>query len=154
MLYPGIDYQNAFFMFRETEIAHGGYDVPQCASTQPEECVHTIVGKFQIKMQCISAQAEQTCGAALITPNATFSQSDRIAWTYMLRTHGPACISMVMVNDDTNETICQTSPTMARQISPWTKLGMQLVFRHARGVPLRKISDFLSSFSRCKHNRN
>ena len=50
MLYPGINYQNAFFMFRETEVAHGEYDVPQCADgTPPEECVHTIIGNFQMK---------------------------------------------------------------------------------------------------------
>ena len=31
-LYPGLDYQNAFFMFRETEIAHGEYDVRKCSA--------------------------------------------------------------------------------------------------------------------------
>eukprot|EP00946_MAST-07B_sp_MAST-7B-sp1_P003171 g3171.t1 len=65
-LYPGLDYQNAFFMFRETEIAHGEYDVPKCsAGTKPEDCVHTVVGHFQIKdamhdMEMINADTNET----------------------------------------------------------------------------------------------
>merc|ERR1711998_702017 len=49
-LYPGLKYQNSFFMFRETEVAHGEYDIPKCAAGTPvDECVHTIVGNFKVK---------------------------------------------------------------------------------------------------------
>ena len=110
---PGVSYQNSFFMFRETEIAHGEYDVPKCgAGTAPEDCVHTVIGHFQMKdaMHECTGRSDVWC-SALVTPNATFPQTQYVALTHVSpHCHGPACISMQMIDTDNNRTLCYTEP--------------------------------------------
>lgn len=131
-LYPGLDYQNAFFMFRETEVAHGEYDVPKCAAgTPPEECVHTVVGHFQVKdaMHKCTGRADVWCSPVNV-PNKTYPQSDHVAFVHISpHCHGPACISMQMINADTNETICYTEPHYGKTDRAVDEAG------YAAGIP-------------------
>ena len=131
-LLPGLDYQNSFFMFRETEIAHGEYDVPQCAAgTAPEDCVHTIVGHFQIKdaMHQCNGRSDVWC-SPVTSPNATYPQTQWVALTHISpHCHGPACISMEMINADTNETLCKTEPHYGQSDTAMDEAG------YAAGIP-------------------
>eukprot|EP01062_Namystynia_karyoxenos_P053990 TRINITY_DN4407_c0_g1_i1.p1 TRINITY_DN4407_c0_g1~~TRINITY_DN4407_c0_g1_i1.p1 ORF type:complete len:832 (+),score=241.78 TRINITY_DN4407_c0_g1_i1:80-2575(+) len=104
----------AFFMFRETEQNHGEYDVTRCPDgTPPEQCVHTIVGNFQVKDAISPAKDRSDMWGA---PYAgKFPQSDKIKLLHAsLHCHGPACISMRLVNADTNETLCEVRPVYGR----------------------------------------
>lgn len=112
-LYPGLAYQNAFFMFRETEVQHGEYDVPRCAEgTRPEHCVHVVEARFRLRDAVHECRDRADVGCApLNVPGATFPQSDHVAFVHISpHCHGPACISMEMLDSDTNVTICRTSP--------------------------------------------
>ncbi len=109
-----LPYQNAFFMFRETEVAHGEYDVPKCAEgTAPEDCIHEIVGNFQVKdaMHACTGRSDVWCSPVNV-PNASYPQSEYVALVHISpHCHGPACISMEMIDRDRNNmTICKTSP--------------------------------------------
>lgn len=131
-MYPGLDYQNAFFMFRETEIAHGEYDIPKCAAgTPPEDCVHTVVGHFQIKdtMHECNGRADVWCSPVAVA-NATYPQSQWVAMVHISpHCHGPACISMEMINADTNETLCYTEPAYGVSNQAMNESG------YASGIP-------------------
>lgn len=106
----GASYQNAFFMFQETEESHGEYDVPQCEpGTLPEKCIFTIEGHFQIKdtMHECKDRADVWCSPS----NGPYPQSQYVKLIRIApHCHGPACIDMTMINADTNETICTTRP--------------------------------------------
>jgi len=131
-LYAGLKYQNAFFMFRETEVAHGEYDVPQCApGTPPHQCVHEITGQFQIKeaMHECTGRSDVWCSPVNV-PNKTYPQSQHVALVHISpHCHGPACISMQMINTDTNETLCYTEPHYGTTDMPMNEAG------YAAGIP-------------------
>ena len=86
---------------------HGEYDVPKCAEgTPPAECVHTIVGHFQIKdtVKPCRDRADVWCAPTI----GAYPQSTHVKLLHISpHCHGPACISMQMINADTNETICE-----------------------------------------------
>mmetsp|Transcript_472 Transcript_472/g.736 ORF Transcript_472/g.736 Transcript_472/m.736 type:complete len:955 (+) Transcript_472:147-3011(+) len=132
IVYPGLDYQNAFFFFRETEIAHGEYDVPACAEGTPvEACVHTVIGTFQVKdgLHECQGRADVYCAMPPVA-NQTFPFSQHIALVHIsAHCHGPACISMEMINEDTNETICYTEPHYGVSDMPMDEAG------YAAGIP-------------------
>ena len=132
LVYPGLDYQNAFFMFRETEIAHGEYDVPACAKGTPtNKCIHTVVGRFQVQdaMRKCQGRADVWC-SPVVVPNATYPQTQHVALIHISpHCHGPACISMEMINADTNETLCYTEPHFGLSDSAMDEVG------YAAGIP-------------------
>ena len=110
---PELPYQNAFFMFRETEIAHGEYDVPKCQDGTPiEKCIHIVIGNFQMKdtiHEC-TGRSDVWCSPVNL-PNYTFPQSQHVALVHISpHCHGPACIDMEMIDIDRNVTICKTRP--------------------------------------------
>ena len=107
---PELPYQNAFFMFRETEIAHGEYDVPKCNANKTkyinedniidedkdeddEECVHVVIGNFQMKdaMHECTGRSDVWCSPVNL-PNHTYPQSNHVALVHVSpHCHGPAC---------------------------------------------------------------
>lgn len=128
-----LPYQNAFFMFRETEVAHGEYDVPKCATgTKPGDCVHTIVGNFQVKdtMHECTGRSDVWCSPVNL-PNASYPQSDAVALVHISpHCHGPACISMKMIDRDRNNaTICETFPAYGSTDNAMNESG------YASGIP-------------------
>lgn len=102
--------RNVFFMFHEVEQNHGEYDVPKCkAGTPPEECVHTIVGHFTLQDMMRECHDRSDVWCAQSKPK--YPQSNKVQLIHISpHCHGPACISMEMINADTNETICKTHP--------------------------------------------
>jgi len=131
-LYPGLKYQNAFFMFRETEADHGEYDVPKCALGQPpEECVHIAMSHFQMKdaIHSCSGRADVWCSPVNV-PNKSFPQSQHVALVHVApHCHGPACISAEMINSDTGETICFSKPAYGVLDTAMNEIG------YAAGMP-------------------
>ena len=114
---PG--YKNAFFMFHEAEQNHGEYDVVQCPKgTPPSECVHEVVGQFPLSeaMHECTDPADVWCGAGT---NTGFVEFVHIS----LHCHGPACISVDMINADTNETICHATPVYRTGDEPLNEAG-------------------------------
>ena len=128
-----LPYQNAFFVFRETEIAHGEYDVPKCAQgTKPENCVHEIVGNFQVKdaMHECKGRSDVWCSPVVLA-NTTYPQSEYVALVHISpHCHGPACISMKMIDRDRNNmTICETGPVYGTTDNAMNESG------YASGIP-------------------
>lgn len=82
----------------------------QCPpGTPPADCVFTIVGHFQIRdavHEC-KDRADVWCSPT----NGTFPQTPFIKLVHVSpHCHGPSCLSMQMINADTNETLCYTEP--------------------------------------------
>ena len=129
---PDLPYQNAFFMFRETEIAHGEYDVPQCQpGTLPQDCVHVVIGNFQMidAMHDCVGRSDVWCSPVAL-PNLTYPQSQHVALVHMSpHCHGPACISMEMIDTDNNVTICKTQPFYGTTDQAMNEAG------YAAGIP-------------------
>eukprot|EP00294_Goniomonas_avonlea_P005205 CAMPEP_0114558124 /NCGR_PEP_ID=MMETSP0114-20121206/10203_1 /TAXON_ID=31324 /ORGANISM="Goniomonas sp, Strain m" /LENGTH=847 /DNA_ID=CAMNT_0001743471 /DNA_START=21 /DNA_END=2564 /DNA_ORIENTATION=- len=115
--------RSAFFMFREVEVAHGEYDVPQCAEGTPaSECVHTIVGHFQLKDAMHECHDRSDVWCAPSRP--AYPQSDKVQLLHISpHCHGPACISMELINADTNETICKGLPVFGEDSDPMNEAG-------------------------------
>ena len=129
---PELPYQNAFFMFRETEVAHGEYDVPKCAvGTAPKDCVHVIMGNFQMKdtMNECKGRSDVWCSPVNL-PNMTYPQSNHVALVHISpHCHGPGCISMEMIDVDRNVTICKTTPHYGTTDDAMNEAG------YAAGIP-------------------
>ena len=127
-----LPYQNAFFMFRETEIAHGEYDVPQCkAGTMPHDCVHVVIGNFQLKdtMHECTGNSDVWCSPVAL-PNMTYPQSQHVALVHIApHCHGPSCISMTMIDTDNNVTLCKTEPYYGTSDKAMDEAG------YAAGIP-------------------
>jgi len=105
------NYQNAFFAFRDTEHGNGEYDVVKCpAGTPPDQCVHTVIGNYRIRdiMRSCGSRADTWCSPSRTGtwPESQFIQFLRVS----PHCHAPSCISMEMINADTNKTICKTTP--------------------------------------------
>ena len=105
--------------FRQAEQNHGEYDVVQCPKgTPPSECVHEVVGQFPLSeaMHECTDPADVWCGAGT---NTGFVEFVHIS----LHCHGPACISVDMINADTNETICHATPVYGTGDEPLNEAG-------------------------------
>ena len=91
---PELPYQNAFFMFHETEVNHGEYDVPQCKpGTPPDECVHTLELDFQLQSAMKECKGPSDVGCATLNmPNASYPQSQHVA-----------LVSIIKLNNSTTE---------------------------------------------------
>lgn len=107
-VYP--NYENAFFVFRQTEANHGEYDVVKCPEgTPPSDCIHTVTGHLQIKdvISPCTSRSQVMCAPS----NGPWPQSQYIQFLHISpHCHAPACISMEIINADTNETICKIEP--------------------------------------------
>ena len=108
--------QNAFFLFFETEANHGEYDVPKCAAGTPaSECVHEIRAKVQLEKtgRACEDRADPWCAPAV---GGSYPQADADGHAFFKfvhispHCHGPSCISMELIDDDRNETICKVHP--------------------------------------------
>jgi len=121
---PGAAYQNAFFMFQQTEAWHGEYDVMQCPKgTPPDKCVYQIQAKFQLKNIVKNCQnrADVWCAP---TTTGKFPQSEYVKLVHVSpHCHGPACLSMQLINLDTNETLCYTEPHYGRSDAVADEVG-------------------------------
>lgn len=104
------NYQNAFFMFRDTEHAKGEHDTIPCpAGTPPDQCIFTLIGNFQVKetMNECATRSDVWCAPS----KGPYPQSQYIQFLHISpHCHTPDCISMEMINADTNETICKIVP--------------------------------------------
>jgi len=122
---PAQPYQNAFFMFRETEVAHGEYDVPKCAAGTPaEECVHTVTGTFLVKdamRQCNDRSAVWCSPSKGAYPQSPFVQLLHIS----PHCHGPACISMEFIAhiDGKDVSLCKSHPVYGQGDAPMDESG-------------------------------
>ena len=129
---PELPYQNAFFMFRETEIAHGEYDVPKCEEGTPiDDCIHVVIGNFQMKdaLHECKDRSDVWCSPVNL-PNHTFPQSQHVALVHVSpHCHGPACISMEMIDADNNVSICKTVPHYGSTDAAMNEAG------YAAGIP-------------------
>ena len=64
------------------------------------------------------------------TPNGSYPQSQWVALVHISpHCHGPACISMEMINADTNETLCYTEPAYGMSDQATNESG------YASGIP-------------------
>lgn len=104
------EYQNAFFLFRDTEHAKGEHDTVKCPEgTPPEKCIFTLIGNFQVKdaMKECESRSDVWCAPS----KGPYPQSQYIQFLHISpHCHTPDCISMEMINADTNETICKIEP--------------------------------------------
>jgi len=104
------NYQNAFFLFRDTEHNKGEHDTMKCApGTPPDQCIFTLIGNFQIKdaMHACTSRSDVWCSPS----KGPYPQSQFIQFLHISpHCHTPDCISMEMINADTNETICKITP--------------------------------------------
>ena len=98
------------------------YDVPQCAAgTPPAQCVHTVEGNFQLQdaMHECKGRSDVWCSPVNI-PNASYPQSQHVALVHVApHCHGPACISMEMINQ-----VCMPPP-LARMMPLVLQTDMQ-----------------------------
>jgi hypothetical protein len=114
---PDPTYQNAFFMVRYTEHAHGEYDIVKCPEgTPPEDCVHTITGQFKMEDVVVSCTSRSDVWCA--PSKGAFPQSQYVQFLHFsAHCHAPACISMEIINMDTNTTICKVEPVYGNATS-------------------------------------
>eukprot|EP01062_Namystynia_karyoxenos_P053991 TRINITY_DN4407_c0_g2_i1.p1 TRINITY_DN4407_c0_g2~~TRINITY_DN4407_c0_g2_i1.p1 ORF type:complete len:883 (+),score=253.05 TRINITY_DN4407_c0_g2_i1:102-2651(+) len=121
--------RSAFFMFREVEQNHGEYDVTRCPDgTPPEQCVHTIEGRFQLKeaMRPCHDRSDVWCAPSM----PKYPQADSVRLLHISpHCHGPACISLEIINADTNETLCRIEPVYGKGDGPMDESG------YAVGIP-------------------
>ena len=115
--------QNAFFVFHEVEANHGEYDVPVCLNgTNPDACVHTITGHWQVKDMIRKCKDRADPWCAPSTPS--FPQSQKISLVHASgHCYGPACISMELYNADTGELICGVHPILGTGDEPMNEAG-------------------------------
>ena len=117
--------RNLFRVWWSTEATNNEYDVPKSTSdclnikTPGKECIHEIRSKFQGRdilsglhggggSQCMVSGDDAACG------NITLIQ-ERDGGKFQLmyaaaHCHTPACMSLELWNDDTNELICRNAP--------------------------------------------
>ena len=94
------DYNNHKNLIRpyfQTEAYAGEYDVPKCSDrTPPNECIHSITARWQVKDMVKTDLIEGNTGIELIhaAPHC----------------HAPTCISMELYNSDTGDLICRVVP--------------------------------------------
>lgn len=104
------NYQNAFFLFRDTEHARGEHDTMKCApGTPPDQCIFTLIGNFQVKdaMKPCDSRSDVWCAPS----KGPYPQSQYIQFLHISpHCHTPDCIYMEMINADTNETLCKIQP--------------------------------------------
>ena len=118
-------HRNLFRVWWSTEATNNEYDVPKSSSncldakTPAAECVHEIRSKFRARdmingvhggggSQCMVSGDDAACG------NITLIE-ERDGGKFQLmyaaaHCHTPACISLELWNDDTNELICRNAP--------------------------------------------
>jgi len=116
--------QNAFFLFFETEANHGEYDVPKCQSgTPPAECVDTITARRQL-MSSGRACHDRSDAWCAPSEGGNFPQTKYLKFLHISpHCHGPACISMELIDTDKNESICKVHPFYGTGDEPFNEAG-------------------------------
>jgi hypothetical protein len=95
----------------QTAMGAGEYDVPKCAAgTPPEECVHEIHAKIQVK-DFASGACNPRSGLNVLTPAC---KNNSVGFKPIFlggHCHAPTCLSMELYNNDTGELLCRNVPT-------------------------------------------
>ena len=93
------NHQNLLRPYFQTEAFAGEYDVPKAIEgTPPEETIHSITARFQVKDMLGGGKSHNSHGIKLITAAP--------------HCHAPTCISMELYNADTGLLICRVVPAL------------------------------------------
>jgi len=94
---PNPSHLNLHRFYFQTEAYAGEYDVPQCpAGTPPQECVHQITARWQVKDMFTNSNSTNGTSIKLMYANG--------------HCHAPSCTSIELYNSDTGTLICRQVP--------------------------------------------